>query len=97
MLLIREEEKPYFSEECPGCIDDYSGLCGYAGYDEMCENCAEATETTFKCPKCNTIHVFFGKSCPIYCKSCKVLLPDVTDLKVSPTKRVDYYDRGGVT
>ena len=93
MLLIKEVEKPYQSDECTNCINDYTVLCGYVGYDEMCEDCEEAIETTFECPICSTVHSFFGKIDPIYCSHCRFLLPDVNDLKISPTKRVDYHDR----
>lgn len=87
MLLIHEETEAYQSNECIGCMEDFSG---YAGYTNMCESCEEMKCTTFKCPNCNIEHVFYGSSNPDYCKKCKILLPDVIDLKGSVEKRIGY-------
>jgi len=91
MLLIQEVDKPYQSEKCADCMDDFNILSGYAGYADMCIGCEDGIETIFECPRCETVHKFFGDSAPTYCDGCKTLLPDIINLKVSPTKRIRYH------
>lgn len=91
MLLIHEELKAYQSDECSKCMDDFDMYAGYGGYTDMCKNCEEMKCITFKCPHCDTEHKFFGSAAPVFCDKCKILLPDVIDLKVSTAKRLKYH------
>ena len=93
MFLIHEKEEAYQSPECFKCLEDYDAYSGYCGYQDMCEDCKETVKTIFECPQCSTTHTFYGESDPVYCESCKVLLPDILNLKDSPTKRLGYHNR----
>ncbi len=93
MLLIQEEENTFQSTECFSCLEDYNIFSGYGMYEDMCKSCDESTLTTFSCPECKVVLRFFGKDDPIYCKACKALLPDIIDLKDSPTQRVLYHTK----
>ncbi|TET59665.1 MAG: hypothetical protein E3J47_08255 [Candidatus Stahlbacteria bacterium] len=95
MLVIREEKRPHYSEECTKCVDDFSIMGSYAGYVDVCTDCEDAVETTFKCPGCKTSNSFFGTGDPGYCSSCQRLLPDIINLKISDQKRIRYHNRGG--
>jgi len=97
MFLIQEKELPADIKECVECMEDFDvvhmGIAvGMAGYD-MCKNCESKVRTTFRCPECHELHSFSDKFEPGYCKKCKIILPNIEDLKTSPTKRVDYHNR----
>jgi len=95
MFSLIEEEIPRSAEECAECMESYDNFSYCGLYGNMCFHCEKRIKTTFTCPNCQKIRVFFDKANPGYCEGCKILFPNITDLKDSPTKRMNYHNREG--
>ena len=90
MFVIKETDEEHTVEECAQCMEEYN-ITGYGGENDVCTNCEKRVKTTFSCPNCRTTHTFFSDKMPVHCISCKVLLPEISDLKVSQEKRISYH------
>jgi hypothetical protein len=64
---------------------------------EGCEGgCNLRLRAVYRCPHCKAVGCYYGMNNPIYCQSCKRVLPDYWKLEMEddPSTRITYHLRG---